>query len=612
MTAPTTHASTPATSNFSSRAVPLIDRGFSVIPLTPNDKAPVLGIGALSRSNSREIVAGWAVAYPNANVGICSDDNFTLLETDDEKMFREKVRATTGNELPKTLKLGSGRENRGCWIFKRTDKCGTDCLEVPGVFEFRNRNQYVAAPGSIHPNGSEYRWLEDAPIIPMPDWLVVALIELDGGYKGTASSEHVKTGPANALKDAYGYHCDPEDMFGLDLEIASNERHYALLSVAGFLHDGRRDREDILDILKRVRDEYCQSPEDKGDAELERIADHVMKGEPCEIEPYDLPSYAVGLTVFDNAEHMAEWVAQNIDTLEIKSRPEQKSGGLLIDYDTFIAEKIEPRKVLLSDSETGGAILYASSLNQLFAYRGIGKTVIEQILVRLLTNGGKELKFESTGGNKVILVDGELPATQLQERCKAFIGEKNENIRLVTRERSGWFPKLAVVEEQKRFISEIETFGANVIVFDTLSSIFRMDTNDWNAWDTVNEFLTELRSAGYCVLLINHAGKNLTVRGRSDGDDRLDVSIRLDAPKGWEPGCGALHFDLSYDKVRHGARLTPFSAKLVGGLWLVDGRTKDASLVAVKAGLTAGKTQRQIAKETGLGLGTVNRIVRSL
>jgi hypothetical protein len=43
---------------------------------------------------------------------------------------------------------------------------------VGGLFEFRNYNQYVVAPGSVHPLGLTYRWLNDAPIIEMPDWLV--------------------------------------------------------------------------------------------------------------------------------------------------------------------------------------------------------------------------------------------------------------------------------------------------------------------------------------------------------------------------------------------------------------------------------------------------------
>src|SRR4051794_15370598 len=131
--------------NFLDRATPLIERGFSVLPLASRDKAPVPGLGATSATSNADIIEHWAAQYPDANVGIASDANFTLLETDDETRFRSLVRMTTGRELPETLQLGSGRPNRSCWVFKRSAVCGNDCLELPSVFEFRNRNQYVTA-----------------------------------------------------------------------------------------------------------------------------------------------------------------------------------------------------------------------------------------------------------------------------------------------------------------------------------------------------------------------------------------------------------------------------------------------------------------------------------
>jgi AAA domain/Homeodomain-like domain len=315
----------------------------------------------------------------------------------------------------------------------------------------------------------------------------------------------------------------------------------------------------------------------------------------------------------------AEWREMGVDPVKLREELEEfkKSfnaprRGFLLDYDEFLAKAIEPRRALMTDSETGGEIFLSSSINQVFAYRGIGKTAVTQAMVKVLTNGGQHIRFASKGGNKVILVDGELPAPLLQDRCKTFVGPvPKDTLRLVTREGSDWFPKLGEIADQKRFIDEIALFKADVIIFDTLSSIFRIDTNDSEAWDTVNEFLTHLRSLGYCVILVHHAGKNGTQRGRTDGDDRLDVSIRLDAPENWEPGQG-LSFDLSYEKVRHAARLTPFSARLDGaGNWVIGVRSKDMMREAVKNSAASKKSQREIAADLGVSQATVHRILKA-
>ena len=291
------------------------------------------------------------------------------------------------------------------------------------MFEFRNRNQYVAAPGSIHPNGSLYRWLEDVPVIAMPDWLVDALEDLDSGYRGTATSDHIKTGTASALKDAYAYHCNPEDMFGLDLEIASNARHYTLVSVAGFLHDGNRTREDVLDILKRIRDEYCQSPEDKGDAELERIADHVIKGEPCRIEPYDLPTYNIGLRVFDTAEHMGEWIAQNIDSLDIKPATPKTSNlqGDPNDWRGLFHTKAETISAPSIEYAIDG-FLQEGGVSMLGGLPGHGKTLVALEMVRALLEGAPLFGHFKVPrpANRVVYLIPESGLTPFAHRLKVF------------------------------------------------------------------------------------------------------------------------------------------------------------------------------------------------
>jgi hypothetical protein len=392
---------TPA--NFLDRAKPLIERGFSIIPLTPRDKAPVSGLGAKSATNNADIIEHWGTAYPDANVGIASDANYTLLETDDETEFRALVRDLTGKELPETLRLGSGRPNRCCWVFKRTAACGNDCPELPGVFEFRNRNQYVAAPGSIHPQGHVYQWQNAAPVIEFPEWLMPAIVTMAKAYKGEATHDHIKTGPAKLLFNAYSIDLNPESMFGMDLQIGDGERHYALQSVAGFLHDGERDADDIYEILIALRDEYCTPG--KGDHELRRIADDIVRRDPCVIEPANLSGMMVGKTIYrEQAEYeagLAEWEEMGWHSLfhtvdELLNAPPI----------TFAIDRF----------------LQADCVNMIGGLSGHGKTLIALAMTKALLEGGKLFDyFEVKGRSKrVIYLCPESSIGPFKDRLEKF------------------------------------------------------------------------------------------------------------------------------------------------------------------------------------------------
>jgi RecA-family ATPase len=166
------------------------------------------------------------------------------------------------------------------------------------------------------------------------------------------------------------------------------------------------------------------------------------------------------------------------------------------------------------------------------------------------------------------------------------------------------FPVLSRLPDQTEFIRQIEKFAPHVIVFDTLTSCFKFDTNDSDAWITVNDFLMRLRFLGYCVIIIHHAGKNNTQRGRTDGDDNLDVSIQLEKREDWEPGRG-LEFRWVYTKVRHGGLLQGFEAAYRNGVWQL---VEDDRLARVQELVEAGKKEREIAIQMGISQKTVNRL----
>ena len=263
----------------------------------------------------------------------------------------------------------------------------------------------------------------------------------------------------------------------------------------------------------------------------------------------------------------------------------------------------------MADKDSGDPVFFEGSDNELFAYRGLGKSVVNNNLIRLFIHGGEWLKFKSEGGLKCLLVDAELPKKQLQERLREFTGESQGKLKIISPEllrNPKEFPVLSREADQRMFLKHIETFKPDVIVFDTLTRIFRFDTNDPDAWIIVNDFLLDLRFRGYCVILIHHAGKNNTQRGLTMGDDNLDVSIQLEAPYGWLPGDG-LAFKWVYTKVRHGGKLPGFEAQYTAAGWQM---REDERMGDVVKMFKDGKTQRAIARALEMSQPTVCRLLR--
>lgn len=601
-----------AEGSFLEIATEALRRGFSIIPLGQASKDPI-GLGATSRSNDPIMIAAWAEQYPLNNIGVCSDENVTILESDDDVNFRRVVgevsKALFGapRDIPETL-TSQARENRPHRFFRTTPgtRARSESPGIAGLFEWRNHNQYVVGPGSLHPTGTRYAIADDRDMIEMPDWLIAVLDEMKAAYRGArnAASSFVKVGPAalaiEAFKGKYGRDLDAmlaDESF--KLEVDGGERHYFLTSMAGLLWNGEIDEDEFFAAIRRLADQYCSAAHEKSDVELARIVDWTMRREPCVLLNL---GYWKELMWFESRE------AYETFAIETKE-PEfelAKSDWFFDAYD-FLKEKLPPRRVLVSDNN-GTAVLYEKSLNQIFAFRGLGKTMFTHGIVGILVHGGEFLRYKSEGGYKVLIADGELPDIQLQQRLQKLVAPPQGRLWLMSPERmpNHSFPSLSDPEWQAEFLKRAELLQPDVIVFDTLTACFRFDTNDPDIWLQVNQFFIALRIKGYCVIVVHHAGKSGTQRGRTDGDDNLDLSIKLDAPKGWGPGDG-LEVMVSYEKLRAGGNLPEFQAKYEGGKWEVMADEVANEIVSL---LMAGETMRSIAGMLNVSKSKIERTKR--
>jgi len=236
-TNPQPQPATPAT--FLDRAVPLISQ-FSVIPLGPKEKNPLVSSKLASRDP--DVIEQWAAQYPDANVGIASDEEVLVLESDNLERLTELL-SNEGVTLPKTLMACGSSPDRPHMFFKQTAKSREfGCKRLSGIFELRNIGQYVAAPGSIHPKGMVYRWLNDCEMVEMPDAALKALA-------------HVAMEERQVFKKVAD---DGKTIFG-----EGDGRQQLLCSQAGRIWRGQ-DEDEFFEELQAFNLKRCDPPKEEG------------------------------------------------------------------------------------------------------------------------------------------------------------------------------------------------------------------------------------------------------------------------------------------------------------------------------------------------------------
>jgi len=404
------------------------------------------------------------------------------------------------------------------------------------------------------------------------------------------------------------------------IRITDEEFNKRIPDVAAVLKSLQREAEEDARVVTLANGEQFLCPTD--DDAQDTLKAHGSDGVIDTIDVHRVPYALCGEWRYRAKSYGAwmEWpqgMPEESESEELDSDTDYS-----FDVDTFLAEVL-PARVPLILADRNATLLYQKSINEVFAYRGIGKTLYLYQLIKLLTKGGTWLRYLSSGGKRVLLVDGELPAEQLQQRIREQVGPTEGLLRIISPERlpHNTLPALSDKAAQDWLLSQIAMTEPDVIVFDTLTACFRFDTNDPDSWLAVNQFLIRLRMQGLCVLLAHHAGKNGTQRGRTDAEDNCDLVVKLEAPQGWQPGDGA-DFHVQYDKVRAGDRLTPFRAKLdkitpePGVLVAVPcyrwTEYIDPEIAKVKQALVAGKSVRTVAAETGVAKSTVDRIAQRM
>jgi hypothetical protein len=282
--------------------------------------------------------------------------------------------------------------------------------------------------------------------------------------------------------------------------------------------------------------------------------------------------------------------------------------------DEFLALEIPAREMVLAP------FLPAQGLAMLYSKRGLGKTYLALGIALAVASGGIFLRWKASKPRKVLFVDGELPASTLQQRIRSLqagmrdcVVPSPEFLRIITPDLQAQpMPDLATCDGQ--MLVEVELSGVDLLVLDNLSALCRSGKeNEGESWLPVQEWLLRLRQRGICVLLVHHAGKSGAQRGTSRREDILDSVIALQHPSDYAASEG-LRCEIRYEKARgfQGDEAKPFEVRMQlegngAAYWSVND-AEDALLQRATNLFRDGVTIRGAAEDLSISRGKAERL----
>ncbi|MFZ2315826.1 MAG: AAA family ATPase [Gammaproteobacteria bacterium] len=285
-----------------------------------------------------------------------------------------------------------------------------------------------------------------------------------------------------------------------------------------------------------------------------------------------------------------------------------------VNMSDFVAMQFPPRELILHPW------LPTSGLCMVHAFRGIGKTHLALAIAYAVATGGTFLGWQSTKKRGVLYIDGEMPASVLQERLLGIVAMNGgdtipDNIKIITPDlQNGCMPDLST-EDGQALINERITDEIDLIIIDNLSCLARsIRENESDDWNRMQSWVLSLRAKRKSVLLIHHSGKGGTQRGASKKEDVLDTVIMLERPKDYDSSEGA-RFIVRFEKARgfFGEDAQPFEARLIdesGRQAWVAQSLDDSTYIKVVSLSNEGMSQAEIAIELNIHKSGVSRYAR--
>lgn len=162
-------------------ALAALRQGWSVVPLRPRDKRPLVPWEPFQhRHPTEDEIRGWFREWPNANIGIITGEISHLVVVDiDVQHGGDKALAQLEGRhgpLPDTVEVITGGGGRHCY-FVHPGGIVRNMVGLASGVDVRGNGGYVVSPPSVHPSGHRYEWRpghdpRSKGIAPLPGWLL--------------------------------------------------------------------------------------------------------------------------------------------------------------------------------------------------------------------------------------------------------------------------------------------------------------------------------------------------------------------------------------------------------------------------------------------------------
>lgn len=236
-------------------------RGWSVIPLWPREKRPLIPWAPYQHHRADEAeIRQWFRRWPRANLGIVTGAVSSLLVVDvdpghggDDSL--EALEQAHG-PLPDTIKATTGGGGLHVYFAHPGGLVHNKVGLVAGI-DLRGDGGFVVAPPSVHPSGRSYAWLAPALAAPLPAPMPPWLLQLvrDRGYRPGHTLAHWR----RLVKEG----------------IQEGERNSSVASLAGHLFWHGVDPEVVLDLLLCWNARRCRPP--LSDDEVARTVESILR-----------------------------------------------------------------------------------------------------------------------------------------------------------------------------------------------------------------------------------------------------------------------------------------------------------------------------------------------
>lgn len=311
------------------------------------------------------------------------------------------------------------------------------------------------------------------------------------------------------------------------------------------------------------------------------------------------------------------------DVISLASRNMQQAENteetfLVLDWDEWETDDVPPREQIVEP------ILQERDSMMIVGERGGGKTFLALGLACAMATGTDFLRWKIKKPLRVLYVDGEMAFQALQERAGAIMHKTGKRpdqgyLRLLSadRQESG-LPDMAGEDGKfQRLIESTLGIGTeeqmDALILDNLSALVQTGSESSDeVWNPVQIWLKKLRRAGITTIFLHHTGKGGQQRGTSKREDDLDVTIKIQKPKGYKQSDGA-RFEIHFDKHRHfyGDDAEPFEVKYEDGTFTekaLGGKIDTDRIIAMR---NDGMSQRKIAAATGMDRNAVFRKLKA-